>query len=257
MLAWWLGSAVRSRFHPFAIGALLVASHAFGSEPPARERAKALLAELDKQGAARGAARDAVAEPRRALGRADKARLAGDQKHGAELESSLSNGPKRAATSRARQPRNARATELEKKLTEAEAKLRTTRTLIEQAAARRARADAELAELENPRSPRLRESPKKLRRRRPRRSPEPRPPRRRRPRRRARLRRKRRRPQRQRKRHRPRPGAGSGEAEGAKVTLARFAARRRRARFARSRLRRSTASARAHAPSTRRARAPR
>jgi hypothetical protein len=145
-----LVSGVHSRFHPFAIGALFVgslASNASGSEPAPRDRAQALLAELDKQGAASGAAKDAVAESRRALGRADKARLAGDQKHGAELESLALEWAEAGRELMRAAAAERRATELEKKLTEAEVKLRTTRTLIEQAAARRARADAELAEL--------------------------------------------------------------------------------------------------------------
>lgn len=138
---------MRSRFRPFAIGALFVASHAFAGEPPARDRAKALLAELDKQGAASGAARDAVAESRRALSRADKARLAGDQKHGAELETLALEWAEAGRDLTRAAAAERRAAELEKKLADAEVKLRTTRTLIEQAAARRARADAELAEL--------------------------------------------------------------------------------------------------------------
>ena len=129
------------------MSALVVASHALAGEPLPRDRVKTLLAELDQRGASRGAARDAVAEARRALERADKARLAGDQKHGAELEvlalEWAEAGRDLARTAEAEE----RAAELEKKLTEAEIKLRTTRTLIEQAAARRARADAELAEL--------------------------------------------------------------------------------------------------------------
>ena len=137
-----------SRFRLIALAALVVASYASATEPPARDRAKALVAELDKQGAARGAARDALAEAKRALTRADRARLAGDQKHGGELEALALEwaeaGRDLVRTAAAEQ----RAADLEKKLTEAEAKLRTTRTLIEQAAARRARADAELAELE-------------------------------------------------------------------------------------------------------------
>ncbi len=141
-----------SRFRLAIVSAVLVSSHALAAEPPARDRAKALLAGLDKSGASRGAARDAVAEAHRALARADKARLAGDQKHGSELEilalewAEAGGDLERAAAA------EARAAELEKKLTEAEAKLRTTRTLIEQAAARRARADAELAELERSRA---------------------------------------------------------------------------------------------------------
>ena len=127
---------------------MLVASHAAAAEPPARDRAKALLAELDKTGASRGAARDAVAEASRALGRADKARLAGDQKHGAALEELALEWAEAGRDLERAAAAETRAAELEKKLTEAEAKLRTTRTLIEQAAARRARADAELAELE-------------------------------------------------------------------------------------------------------------
>jgi hypothetical protein len=130
-----------------AVSALVVASHALASEPPPRERTKALLAELDQKGASRGAARDAVAEARRALGRADKARLAGDQKHGAELEALALEWAEAGRDLARTQAAEERATELEKKLTDAEVKLRTTRTLIEQAAARRARADAELAEL--------------------------------------------------------------------------------------------------------------
>ncbi len=138
---------MRTRLSLFAVSALVVASQALAGEPPQRDRAKTLLAELDQKGASRAAARDAVAEARRALERADKARLAGDQKHGTELEALALEwaeaGRDLARTAEAEE----RAAELEKKLTEAEVKLRTTRTLIEQAAARRARADAELAEL--------------------------------------------------------------------------------------------------------------
>ena len=135
------------RFRLIAVAAALAASQALAAEPPSRDRATALLAELDKSGAARGAARDAVAEARRALTRADRARLSGDQKHGTELEE-LALEWAEAGRDLARSAAAERlASELEKKLTEAEAKLRTTRTLIEQAAARRARADAELAEL--------------------------------------------------------------------------------------------------------------
>jgi len=152
---------VRSRFHPFAVGALFVASYAFGSEPPARERAKTLLAELDKKSAASGAARDAVAESRRALSRADKARLAGDQKHGTELESLALEWAEAGRDLMRAAAAERRAVELEKKLTEAEVKLRTTRTLIEQAAARRARADAELAELKKGPEPAVSGKPEK------------------------------------------------------------------------------------------------
>lgn len=135
------------RFRPFALGVALVTAHAIAAEPPARDRAKALLAELDRQGASRGAAKDAVAEARRALERADKARLAGDQKHGTELEALALEWAEAGRDLKRAETAETRAAGLEKKLTEAEATLRTTRTLIEQAAARRARADAELAEL--------------------------------------------------------------------------------------------------------------
>jgi hypothetical protein len=138
---------VSHRFRLLAVAAALAASQALAAEPPPRERATALLAELDKSGAARGAARDAVAEARRALTRADRARLSGDQKHGAELEELAFEWAEAGRDLERTAAAERLASELEKKLTDAEAKLRTTRTLIEQAAARRARADAELAEL--------------------------------------------------------------------------------------------------------------
>ena len=137
-----------SRFRLLAVSALLASAHALAAEPPALDRAKALLAELDKSGAASGAAKDAVAEARRALTRAERARLSGDQKHGAELEVLALEWAEAGRDLERTAAAERRASELEKKLTLAEAKLRTTRTLIEQAAARRARADAELAELE-------------------------------------------------------------------------------------------------------------
>jgi hypothetical protein len=138
---------VSHRFRLLSVAAALAASQALAAEPPPRERATALLAELDKSGAARGAARDAVAEARRALTRADRARLSGDQKHGAELEELAFEWAEAGRDLERTAAAERLASELEKKLTDAEAKLRTTRTLIEQAAARRARADAELAEL--------------------------------------------------------------------------------------------------------------
>jgi hypothetical protein len=138
---------VSPRFRLIAVAAALAASQALAAEPPPRDRATALLAELDKSGSAKSSARDAVAEARRALTRADRARLSGDQKHGAELEELALEWAEAGRDLERTAAAEGLASELEKKLTEAEAKLRTTRTLIEQAAARRARADAELAEL--------------------------------------------------------------------------------------------------------------
>jgi pilus assembly protein FimV len=139
---------VSSRFRIVALSVALVSSHALASESPPRDRALKILAELDKSGASRAAARDAVAEARRAIARADKARLAGDHKHGGELEALALEWAEAGRDIERTAAAEARAAALEKSLTQAEVKLRTTRTLIEQAAARRARADAELAELE-------------------------------------------------------------------------------------------------------------
>lgn len=144
-----LSAAPRPRgLRLLGVVALMVAAQALAAEPPARDRANALLAELEKTGAQKGAAKDAVAEAKRALTRADRARLAGDQKHGGLLEALALEWAEAARDLARTAEAERRAAEAEKKLTDADANLRTTRTLIEQAAARRARADAELAELE-------------------------------------------------------------------------------------------------------------
>jgi Arc/MetJ family transcription regulator len=69
----------------FGIGALLLASGAVSAAPTPRHAAEALLSEVSK-GPGVGGAREAVAEARRSLVRADRARLAGDHRHGTVLE---------------------------------------------------------------------------------------------------------------------------------------------------------------------------
>jgi len=115
--------------------------------PRPRDAAQALVAEVSRE-APGGGVREALAEARRALTRADRARLAGDHRHAAELEE-LSLEWAEAARDRARLARAERhAAALEKKVTDNETKLEAARTLIEQTGAQRARAEAELAELE-------------------------------------------------------------------------------------------------------------
>lgn len=116
--------------------------------PPAREAAKALLAEVEKGPAAKDAARDALAEAHRALTRADRARLAGDQRHGAALEALALEWAEAARDLSRRAAAEERAFTLEKTLGETSASLEKARTLIEQTNARRNRAEVQLRELD-------------------------------------------------------------------------------------------------------------
>jgi hypothetical protein len=118
------------------------------AKPRPRDQARALVAQLEKTPAAQGAARDALAEARRALLRAERARLAGDHRHGALLEDLALEWAEAARDLSRSADAAARAAGLEQKLGETEAKLESARTLIEQTNARRARAEAQLKDLE-------------------------------------------------------------------------------------------------------------
>jgi hypothetical protein len=116
--------------------------------PPPRQAAQALIAELEKGPAAKEAARDALAEARRALTRADRARLAGDQRHGTALEALALEWAEAARDLARGAAAEQRAAKAEKDLGEASAALERARTLIEQTNARRNRAEAQLRELD-------------------------------------------------------------------------------------------------------------
>jgi len=131
-------------FIALSVGAPGVASAA----PSPRDSAKALIAEVEKTPAAKGAARDALAEAARALVRADRARLAGDERHGAALEALAYEWAQAAKDLERAAAAEARATALEKELGEASAKLEQAHTLIEQTNARRNRAEAQLKDLD-------------------------------------------------------------------------------------------------------------
>jgi Tfp pilus assembly protein FimV len=129
------------------IGALLLVSGTVSAAPKPRDSAEALLSNLSK-GPPGGGVREAVAEARRALVRADRARLSGDHRHGTELEE-LALVWAEAARDRAKLALSARhANELERKLSDAEEKLEAARALIEQSGAQKARAEAQLKALE-------------------------------------------------------------------------------------------------------------
>jgi hypothetical protein len=129
------------------IGALLLASGTVSATPKPRDAAQTLLSTVSK-GPQGGGVREAVAEARRALVRADRARLSGDHRHGAELEA-LALEWAEAARDRARLAIALRhANELEHELSEAEEKLEAARALIEQTGAQKARAEAQLKALE-------------------------------------------------------------------------------------------------------------
>jgi len=129
------------------IGALLLASGTVSAAPKPRDAAQALLANVSK-GPQGGGVREAVAEARRALVRADRARLSGDHRHGVELEE-LALEWAEAARDRGKLATALRhSNELERKLSEAEEKLEAARALIEQTGAQKARAEAQLKALE-------------------------------------------------------------------------------------------------------------
>jgi hypothetical protein len=133
----------------FGIGALLLASGTAAAAPKPRDSAQALLSEVVK-GPQGGGVREAVAEAKRALVRADRARLSGDHRHGVELEE-LALEWAEAARDRAKLAVvTRRATDLEKKRSELEEKLEAARALIEQSGAQKARAEAQLKALEQP-----------------------------------------------------------------------------------------------------------
>jgi hypothetical protein len=127
---------------------ILCAAPAALAAPPARESAKALIAEVEKGPAKKDAARDALAEAHRALTRADRARLAGDQRHGAALEALALEWAEAARDLARRAAAEERAFALEKELGEATVALDKARTLIEQTNARRNRAEVQLRELD-------------------------------------------------------------------------------------------------------------
>ena len=110
------------------------------------------MAEVEKGPAAKDAARDALAEAQRALTRADRARLAGDQRHGAALETLALEWAEAARDLARRAAAEARAFALEKDEGEASASLEKARTLIEQTNARRNRAEVQLRELDTARA---------------------------------------------------------------------------------------------------------
>jgi hypothetical protein len=146
----WLGSEVSSHFRPLVLsaGVLFACLGSAAAAPRPRDEARALIAEIDKTPAARGAARDALSEARRSLERAERARLAGDHHHGAKLEDLALEWAKAAKDLSRAAEAATRASELEKKQRETEAKLERAHTLVEQTHARRARAEAQLKELE-------------------------------------------------------------------------------------------------------------
>jgi hypothetical protein len=134
------------------VGALLLASGTALAEPKPRSLAQALLSVVSK-GPQGGGVREAVAEAKRALVRADRARLAGDHRHGGELEE-LALEWTETARDRAKLAIAAtRASELERKRSETEERLEAARALIEQSGAQKARAEAQLKALEQPASP--------------------------------------------------------------------------------------------------------
>jgi hypothetical protein len=132
---------------------VLAAPRPASAAPPARDSAQALLSEVEKGPAAKDAARDAIAEARRALTRADRARLAGDQRHGAALEALALEWAETARDLTRAATAEERAATAEKKLGDATAALERAHTLVEQTNARRNRAEAQLHELEATRGP--------------------------------------------------------------------------------------------------------
>jgi hypothetical protein len=141
---------VSSPFRPLTLllSVALVWSAPASAKPRPRDQARTLITELEKTPAAKGAARDVLAEARRALVRAERARLAGDHRHGALLEDLALEWAEAARDLARGADAAARAAALEQKLGETEAKLESARTLIEQTNGRRARAEAQLKELE-------------------------------------------------------------------------------------------------------------
>jgi pyruvate dehydrogenase E2 component (dihydrolipoamide acetyltransferase) len=134
------------------IAALLLASGAASAAPKPRKAAEALLSEVSK-GTQAGGVREAGAEARRALVRADRARLAGDHRHGVELEELALEWAEAARDRERLVVTSRRASELERKLSESEEKLEAARALIEQSGAQKARAQAQLKALEQPTAP--------------------------------------------------------------------------------------------------------
>jgi len=141
----------RAPWLPVVLTAFSSLSPAYAAPKP-RDAAQAVVAELDRQKATGAGVPEALAEVRRSLVRADRARLAGDHRHGAELEE-LALEWAEAARARARlAAAAAQANALERKVIDSDATLERARALIEQTIAQRARSEAELAELERQRS---------------------------------------------------------------------------------------------------------
>lgn len=133
---------------PLLVSVALAWSVPASAKPRPRDQARTLVAEIEKTPAAKSAAKDALAEAQRALVRAERARLAGDHRHGALLEDLALEWAEAARDLSRGADAAARAASLEQKLGDTEAKLESARTLIEQTNGRRARAEAQLKELE-------------------------------------------------------------------------------------------------------------
>ena len=113
-----------------------------------RTRALALIQKLEANTSAKNLFANTLAEAKQALVRADRARKAGDHKHGVALESLALEWAEFAGELERTATAERAASELEKKRGDLENKLDRTRMLIEQLNAQRARTEAELVKLQ-------------------------------------------------------------------------------------------------------------
>ncbi len=113
-----------------------------------RAQAQATIAELEKSPAEARLAHEAITETKRALGRADDARAANDEKHAPELDALAREWAETGRDLVRAAEAEKRLTDLQRELSDVETKASRARALLEETVARRGRAQAKLEELE-------------------------------------------------------------------------------------------------------------
>lgn len=137
-----------------ALGCVLLVAVPVSADPEApRNRALALIQKLEANASAKQLLTSTLTEAKQSLVRADRARKAGDHRHGTALESLALEWAELAGELERTAAAERAASELEKKRGELENKLDRTRMLIEQLNAQRARTEAELVKLQAEKAP--------------------------------------------------------------------------------------------------------
>jgi hypothetical protein len=131
------------------VAVFLLASSALAAPSPnAKARARELITQVKAKPGASEIAKAELAQAEHALVRADRARKSGDHAHATLLENIALEWAEAASELERAAAAEKAALELEKKLVEAEKKTVRAQALLEQTAARKARASTQLVELE-------------------------------------------------------------------------------------------------------------